>query len=123
MLLGALVLKSEKLRCVKIRTFQSQPRHVKTHTSADLSAVKTLSKIVRPSKEHLFKIALHLDHAVELEVTDRAGESDLTVTLSADSSLTLVAAFEVVKAFEVVEAFAGCSLRSSVVIRSMCANV
>ena len=70
-----------------------------------------------------------MDHAVELEVTDWAGESDLTVTLSADSSLTLVAAFEVVKAFEVVQAYevveasAGCSLRSSVVIRSMRANV
>ena len=31
-----------------------------------------------------------MDHAVELEVTDWAGESDLTVTLSADASLTLV---------------------------------
>ena len=37
-----------------------------------------------------------MDHAVELEVTDWAGESDLTVTLSADASLTLVAAFDAV---------------------------
>ena len=103
LLLGALVLKSEKLQCVRARTFQSQPWHVKTHTSADLSAVKTLPKIVRPSKEHLFKIALHLDHAVELEVTDWAGESDLTVTLSKDSSrrptltfVVLAAAFDAV---------------------------
>ena len=91
-----LVLKSEKLQCVKTRTLQRQPWYVKTHTLADIVAVKTLPKTVRPSKEHLFKIALPMDHAVELNVTDWAGESDLTVTLSADASLTLVAAFDAV---------------------------
>ena len=43
-------------------------------------------KTSRLSVAHLLKIVLHSDHVVELEVTDWAGESDLTVTSSGDLS-------------------------------------
>ena len=105
-------------------------------------AVKTLpKKNSRLSKAHLHKIALHMDHVVELEVTDWAGESDLTVTLSKDSSRRSTLTFVVLAvAFDAVvvggrgtgrrpksaAALAGCtprSARSSPVIRIIWDNV
>ena len=81
-------------------TLACKDSHLGRHRGSRDSAKE---KVVRPSKEHLFKIALHLDHAVELDVTDRAGESDLTVTLSAASSLSTTYGFvELAAAFDVV---------------------
>ena len=91
----------------------------------------------RLSKAHLHKIALHMDHVVELEVTDWAGESDLTVTLSRDSSrrstltrVVLAADFDAVigggrgtgrrpKSAAALAGCTPCSARSSPVMRSI----
>lgn len=49
-----------------------------------LHGSKDPAKNVRLSNAQIPKIALSRDHVEELEVTDWAGESDLTETLSGD---------------------------------------